>query len=215
MTKEETRGLSEWMVELARKTPWEELNWSSDQSPDLQEPLKELRNIKGRLELGEMRMGWGDQSPKKVEAPERKKLPSLLDPTAPGFSGFGTELDMLLKKRRVDSEWEEREDTGISELKMIPGRLDKVQEQKKEIGILSDLIDAKQEQLEEGHLLDPTAPGYSGFGTEEDMELARRLKKHQMGLLKPRSQQLSRYNPDRVKAERSNWSPAHGLFQEI
>ena len=94
MTKEESQGLSEWMVELARKTPWEELSWSSDQSPDLQEPLKELRRIKGVLERAN-----SDSSL------EGSNLPSPLDPTAPGFSGFGTELDMKLRAQRRFKEY--------------------------------------------------------------------------------------------------------------
>ena len=220
MTKGGSQGLSEWMVELARKTPWKDLSWQSDKHTDAeQEPLKELRRIKGQLELGKMQMDWRNQSSEKVG--ERKKLPSLLDPTAPGFSGFGTELDMLLKKRKASSESNERADTEISELKKLSNprlqrgdpswlsqfpagsaRLYKEQENERGLDILSDLIDAQQGELGAGHLLDPTAPGYSGFGTEEDMELARRLKKHQMGLLSPSSKQLLQYNPDRVKRSR-------------
>ena len=86
-------GLAPWMVEKAQETPWEELSWNSNQSPDLQEPLKELRRIKGALERANS-----------YESPEGSNLPSPIDPTVPGFSGFGTELDMLLKKRRADQE---------------------------------------------------------------------------------------------------------------
>jgi len=216
------------MVELARKTPWKDLSWQSDKHTDAeQEPLKELRRIKAQIESAKWGMTWKnnplnpDYVSDSAEVGERKKLPSLLDPTVPGFSGFGTELDMLLKKRKASSESNERADTEISGLKKLSNprlqrgdpswlskfpagsaRLYKEQEQERGMDILSDLIDAQQEQMEEGHLLDPTAPGYSGFGTEEDMELARRLKKHQIGLLKPSSQQLLRYNPDRVKRSR-------------
>jgi hypothetical protein len=221
MAKEELESLSEWMVELARKTPWEKLDWSSDQSPDLQESLAKLRNIKGQIELRKMQMGWGNQSPEKAEVVERKKLPSLLDPTVPGFSGYGTELDMFLKKRRVDREFNEESKKAI-ELKNLGVDLDSEVSDEDwlagkggELGLISNLIDAQQEQLKAGHLLDPTAPGYSGFGTEEDMELARRLKKHQMGLLQQSIPRVRSYNPDRVDIERSKFSPVHGLSLEI
>ena len=40
------------LIEFAKRTPWEKLSSSSDDSPELQNTLKELRRIKKNLEAG-------------------------------------------------------------------------------------------------------------------------------------------------------------------